>query len=256
MVASHHVEFYDTWLGFEPHVAAGGIATLSPLQVEDHDGESMSNSLYEVARQLLEKDKFVVTVAGEHTGIVGAVRAHAERYDDLTVVQLDAHSDLRPSYEGDPWSHASTAARILDFNKDLIQVGIRSQSKEERALTDEKGISVFFGDSIQKWDGDGLAWADDIVAATSSRVYVTLDCDVMDPSIMPATGTPEPGGLTWRQIMGLLTLLCSEREVVGLDVSELKPIPGIDHPQYIMAKLIYRMIGLVFESRGWSGKDV
>jgi len=241
--ASHQLELFDASLGFKPCAAAGGIATLAPLLADDCNGEAMAERVSRVAGRWLDADKRLITLGGEHTSVVGAIRAHAERYNDLTVVQLDAHSDLRQSYQGDDWSHACAMARVLDFHDNLVQVGIRSQCEEEHALSRERGLPVFYGEAIQTSTEQGRDWVGEVIEATSSRVYVTLDCDVLDPSVMPATGTPEPGGLTWRQVNRLLARLCAKREIVGFDVSELAPVEGLIHPQYTVAKLIYRFVG-------------
>jgi agmatinase len=247
--ASQQVELFDTELGFEPWRACGGIATRAPLTIADcAGGEALMTRLERAVYDWLGDGAMVITLAGEHTGVVGAIRAHAQGFDDLTVLQLDAHSDLRERFEGDPWSHACTMARVLDFHQRIVQVGIRSESREERALADELGLPVFRGESIQRQHDRGIDWIDPIIAACSRKVYITLDCDVFDPTVVPATGTPEPGGLTWMQMNELLLRLCRERQVVGFDISELAPIGAIRHPEFTVAKLIYRLIGLVFKS--------
>ncbi len=246
--ASHQVEFFDAALGFEPHSVCGGIATLRPLTLQgaQDDGEVLEGLLHETVARWLDKDKFVLTLGGEHTSVVGAIRAHCERFDDVTVLQLDAHSDLRESYDDMPWSHACAMARVLDFHTRLVQVGIRSQCREERQRSESLGIPVFYGEALQAASGRGEDWIQSIIDATSSRVYVTLDCDVLEPYWMPATGTPEPGGLTWSQLAELLQRLCAQREVVGLDVNELAPVPTQHFPQYMVAKLLYRFLGYRF----------
>ena len=244
--ASHQVELFDAGLEFEPHVAANGIVTLAPLRVDDCDGETLAGRVHGVCTHWLDAGKRVVTLAGEHTGAVGAIRAHAEKHDDLTVLQLDAHSDLRCIYEDSPWSHACAMARVLDFHAGLVQVGVRSQCGEEAALARERGIPVFGGESILQWEEDRIDWVREVIAATAPKVYVTFDCDVLDPSVMPATGTPEPGGLTWRQVDRLLDRLSAERQLVGMDVSELAPIPTLSHPQFTIARLVHRAIGYMF----------
>jgi N1-aminopropylagmatine ureohydrolase len=241
--ASHQVELYDASLGCKPYAAAGGIATLAPLETDDCDGAAMAERLNSAAGHWLDADKRVIALGGEHTSVVGTIRAHVERYRDLTVLQLDAHSDLRPSYQEDPWSHACAMARVLDFHENLVQVGIRSQSEQERAISQERGLPVVYGEAIHGSEERGRDWIAQVIEATSRRVYVTFDCDVLDAPAMPATGTPEPGGLTWRQVTRLFARLTVEREVVGFDVSELAPIEGFNHPQYTVAKLIYRFVG-------------
>ncbi|MHC5006144.1 MAG: agmatinase [Planctomycetota bacterium] len=251
LAASHQVEFHDTELGYEPWAAAGGIATMSPLAIgEADDGQTVVEKVEEVVGGCLDRGKAVVTLAGEHTGVVGAIRAHARRFDRLTVLQLDAHSDMRRTYLDDPWNHACTMARVLDFHREVVQVGIRSESLEDAGLVQEYQVRVFPGAGIQR-DADGrVDWIAPIIDACSENVYVTLDCDVLDPSVMPATGTPEPGGLTWTQLNELLTRLCRRRCVVGFDLSELAPVRGLRFPEFTAAKLVYRFIGWIGRAHG------
>jgi agmatinase len=249
IAASNEVELFDAALGLEPYRAVAGIATLEPLRFEDGDGQALCESLRREAGRWLDRNKFLVTIGGEHTSIVGAIRAHCDRHDELTVLQLDAHSDLRPEYQGSRWNHACAMARVLDFHADLAAVGIRSQTRAERELATERGIPVIYAHEIHADGGTGAGWLERVLEVTSPHVYVSLDCDVMDPSIMPSTGTPEPGGLSWQQIDALLERLCRRRRVVGLDVSELAPIEGLVHPDFTMAKLIYRFIGHLIGGR-------
>jgi agmatinase len=230
-------------LGIEPVQAVRGIATLDPLDVDGLGGEELAERLRKTVGGWLDRGKFVITLGGEHTSVVGAIKAHCETFSDLTIVQLDAHSDLRPSYLGDPWSHACAAARVLDFHDALVQVGIRSQDREERAFSEGKGLPVFYAHEIHCCQEEREDWIGLIIRTTRKHVYLTFDCDVLDPSVLPATGTPEPGGITWSQIDRFLARICRERKVVGLDVSELSPIPGLEYPQYNVAKLIYRFLG-------------
>ncbi len=246
--ASREVELYDAALGFEPCIAAGGIATRPFLDVGGCNGPALAERLHGEVRKWLEAGKFVIALGGEHTSVIGAVRAHCEGRDDVTVLQLDAHSDLRPAYLDDPWNHACAMARVLDFCPSLVQVGIRSQCREECSAAAQHNVRAFFAHDIHAADERGEDWIGEMLGALSGHVYVTLDCDVFDPAVIPATGTPEPGGLTWRQVTTLLARLCSERQVIGLDVSELAPIPGVHHPQFTIAKLIYQFIGFRFGS--------
>lgn len=248
--ASCEVELYDTELGFAPWEAAGGIATLRPLPIgADDDGAAVAGALDRVVAEWRERGKRVVTLAGEHTGIVGAVRAHARMAPGFTVLQLDAHGDLRDRYTGDPWNHACAMARVLDFHDDLVQVGIRSEAPEDRAPAERRGVRTFPAHRIHDDAERGVDWIAPVLDECAERVYVTFDCDVLDPSIMPATGTPEPGGLTWRQVNALLDRLCRARQVIGFDVSELSPVAGLDHPQFTIAKLIARFAGWMGAAR-------
>lgn len=241
--ASHQVEFFDAELGFAPVERAGGIATQEPLPVMGCDGASVAKCLEQVVSATLARGQFVVTLGGEHSSIVGAVRAHCAAFGDVSVLQLDAHSDLRPVYEGSPWNHACAMARVLDFHDTLVQVGIRSQEADERRTSEALGLPVLYAHEIHEADERGDDWIHRVVAALRPLVYLTFDCDVLDPSVMPATGTPEPGGLSWRQVNRLLARLCRQRKIIGADFCELAPIPGMLHPQFSMAKLIYRLIG-------------
>lgn len=244
--ASHEVELFDAALGFEPYIAAGGIATRAPLEIAGLDAPGLAEQLRLEAKHWLEREKLVITLGGEHSSIVGAVHAHSDRFKDLTVLHFDAHSDLRPEYQGSAWNHACAISRVLDVHDHVVQVGIRSQAKEERAIAEEKGVRVFYAHEIHKRHSNKAPWVRQVIDATRPNVYITFDCDAFDPSVIPATGTPEPGGLTWQQVDTLLSRLCVERNVVGLDINELAPIAGLRHPQFTMAKLLYRFIGYRF----------
>lgn len=243
--ASQQVEFYDTRLGLAPIDAVKGIVTLPYLEVNNGDGSELAARLQKVVTLWLERGKCVVTLGGEHTSVVGAIQAYADFFDNLTVLQLDAHSDLRASYQDSPWNHACAMARVRDFNENIVQVGIRSECEEESDLVSKAGIPVFYAESIHERERKGEDWIADVIAATSSQVYITFDCDAFDPSIMPATGTPEPAGLDWPQVDSLFSRLSRERQVVGFDLSELAPIAGLTHPQFSIAKLVYRLLGYI-----------
>lgn len=240
--ASAQVELFDAALGREPWRLAGGVATLAPLEVQGLSAPEMNARLEENVARALDEGRFVITLGGEHSSIVGAVQAHCRRFERLTVLQLDAHSDLRPSYQGDPWSHASAMARVLDFHDHLVQAGIRSQDKTEREISEAGGIPVFYGEAMVRAQARGEDWIGPIIDTCRQNVYLSLDCDVFDPSLIPATGTPEPGGLDWPMLDLLLERLCAARRLVGFDVSELMPINGLPASQFIIAKLISRLM--------------
>ncbi len=244
--ASHEVELYDSVLGFEIYKQCGGIATLTPLKERTQSGEKLSEILERKTNEWLDKGKFVITIGGEHSSIVGAVYAHIEKYKPLTIIQMDAHSDMRDTYLESKWNHACAMARILDrpYGK-LIQIGIRSEAPEEPAIIKNFGgrITTFHAHKIQK-EGDKII--PKILDELDENVYITFDCDVFDPSIIPATGTPEPGGLSWEWINRFFEILSQHKKIVGFDISELSPIPNLYHPQFTIAKMIYRLLGYIF----------
>ncbi|HOD51699.1 MAG TPA: agmatinase [Candidatus Hydrogenedentes bacterium] len=245
--ASHQVELFDAALDREPVASLGGIATLAPMKPGQKDGRQFARTLKNETEYWIRQGKFVVTFGGEHTSTIGAIQAHCEAYGGLTVLQLDAHSDLRDEYEGSRWNHACAMARVLDFHKHLVQAGIRSQAIEERQKTDALGTPVVYAHQILAPPSGEDSWMKRVIGACRERVYITLDCDVFDPAVIPATGTPEPGGLNWAHVEGLFHRLCSAREVVGMDVTELAPIKGILYPQFTIARLVYRFLGIRFK---------
>lgn len=246
--ASHEVELYDVVVGMETYKECGGIATIKPTKFGAKNCQDLSKKLYELVKNLLNLDKFVVTIGGEHTSVVGAIHAYVENFPDLTVIQFDAHSDLRDTYLGDKWNHACAMARVLDKHKGrLVQIGIRSVGPEELELRKDyqDKLLTFYAHEIK----DDYKSINRIIEYLGEKVYVTFDCDVFDPSIIPATGTPEPGGLTWEWIDCFFKNLAKEKKIVGVDISELAPIPNLHHPQFTIAKLIYRILGYVTISR-------
>lgn len=246
--ASQQVELFDAALNLELVATIPGIATLSPIAPGQRDGRQYARVLRDETAHWINEGKFVATLGGEHTAVVGAIQAHCAAWDDLTVLQLDAHSDLRDEYDGSPWNHACAMARVLDFQSHLVQVGIRSQCREERDKTEALRTPVIYAHEILGAPpGEDASWIKRVIGACKKRVYVTLDCDVLDPAVMPATGTPEPGGLSWQHLDALFRRLCNVREVVGFDISELAPISGLHHPQFTMAKLLYRFLGIRFQ---------
>ncbi|MBI4499466.1 MAG: agmatinase [Chloroflexi bacterium] len=235
--ASLELELFDHELGRE--IAAVGIHTLPELEPQVGDPEAMLARVSAVTRSLLDAGKLVVLLGGEHSLSAGAARAHAERYADLTVLYLDAHADLRDTYQGTRFSHACTARRIAEFAP-LVQVGVRSLSREEHDFLRTRPDIVTFYAEDGPLDGPAV---ERIVAALGSRVYISIDLDVLDPALMSAVGTPEPGGLTWDQTLRLLRTVAQRREIVGFDVVELSPPQGPLSCVYTAAKLTYKLIG-------------
>jgi agmatinase len=237
MEASVNLEFYDVETRTEVH--RKGIHTVSPV-TEKSTPEDLVNAVYSRVMQLLNEDKFPVVVGGNHTVSIGSVKAFAEKYRDLSVLQLDAHSDLRQEYEGSAFNHACTMARISEMAS-AVQVGIRSVSAEELPFIDSERI-FYAHDLWYKKELYGKA-ADKL----SENVYVTIDLDVFDPSIMPSTGTPEPGGLHYYDLMHFLRDVAAKKNIVGFDVVELCPSASNKSPDFIAAKVIYQLLSYIFQ---------
>lgn len=241
--ASRYIELYDQELDAEP--AEVGVVTLPSLHLSSAGPEVAVRELREAYDAILDEagERLVIALGGEHSITSAPVLAHAARArragKRLSVLQFDAHSDLRLEYEGSPYSHASVMARCID-EVDLVAVGIRALTREERQLIREReSITTIFAEEM--WDDD--AWIDRALEALGDEVYVTFDVDYFDPSLIPATGTPEPGGLPWYPTLKLLRRVFTERRVVGVDVVELAPMGGNAAPDFVVAKLVYKMIG-------------
>lgn len=252
--ASCQVEFYDEQLQCEPFREWGGIATAAALDLGEKVDRAAVDAIEHFVSPYVGSGRFLVTLTGEHTGALGAIRAHATRYPDMCVVQIDAHGDLREAYQGNLFSHASVMARVVEDGHSLVQVGIRSISREEIArigTTDR--IATFFAANILDpsgpYEGKASKWIPEVVAACRGPVYLTFDCDGLDASIIPALGTPEPGGLGWYDTLNLVAALADGPGIVGMDVSELAPIEGFAAPQFAIARLIYRMLGRIKAGR-------
>ena len=235
--ASHYVELYDHELDAEPYTI--GIHTLPELLLPSAGPEQALAMLRGVMDVLAESGKFVIMVGGEHSLSSAPILTHADKLGErrLTVLQFDAHADLRCEYGGTPFSHACVMHRVIE-RVDIVPVGIRSLTGDERALIRAKGIPVVFSHELV-----GEEWIDRVVDALGPDVYITFDVDYLDPGLMPSTGTPEPGGGTWHPTLSLMERVFRERNVVGCDVVELSPISGMVAPDFLTAKLIYKMIG-------------
>jgi len=245
ITASHYVEFYDDELHRELCNDVG-IATLPPLRFGKAIHGRAMDMLRSTVKELLKREKFVVTLGGEHTISQGAIKAHQERYPDLSVLQFDAHSDLRESYQGSPYSHASVMARVCEFVNphNVVQVGIRAQCIEEAEFIRAKGVNTFYAHYIRS--AAGARWQDEVLQKLSDNVYVTFDVDGFDPAIMPSTGTPEPNGLFWAETMQLLRRIGEEKRIVGCDIVELAPVKSVTHPDLTAAKLTYKLMNYAF----------
>jgi agmatinase len=237
--ASANMELFDIETGTE--VYRRGIHTASPV-TEKRSPEAMTDAVAARVEEHLGRGRFVVTVGGEHSVSVGSIRAHARRYPGMGVLQLDAHADLRDEYEGSRYNHACVMARVRELCP-ILQVGIRSMDVSELAsITPGR---VFWAHEI----ADDPAWPARVLEQLPGSCYVTIDLDVFDPSVMPSTGTPEPGGLSWYDVLRLLRGVCRRTRVVGFDVVELCPSEHTRAPDFLAAKLIYKFLGYCFEQR-------
>jgi agmatinase len=242
--ASRYVELFDQELGCEP-AARYGVHTLPALELTRAGAGPAMLELRESYARVADaaEDRFLLMLGGEHSITGPAVLAQADRSEArLSVLQMDAHGDLRKSYEGTPDSHAAVMARVLD-RADVVGVGIRAVSEEERELSDAVTAStIIWADEM--WEDD--RWMDRALEALGPKVYLTFDVDYFDPSLMPATGTPEPGGGDWYRTLRFLKRVFAEREVVAADVVELAPMPGNHAPDFLTAKLVYKLLSYRF----------
>ncbi|MBN2663625.1 MAG: agmatinase [Bacteroidales bacterium] len=234
--ASENMELYDIETDFEPYTL--GIHTVEPVSI-NNSPESMSKVVYERTKKLLSDNKFVVSLGGEHSVSIGAIKAFAEKFDNLTILQIDAHTDLRNEYLGSNHNHACVMARAKEFAP-IVQVGIRSMDSCELVNVDKK--RVFFASSIQKNEN----WINNVVDLLTENVYLTFDLDGLDPSIMPSTGTPEPGGLLWYDVINLMEEVIKQKNLVGFDVVELCPNENNKAPDFLAAKFIYKTLSMKF----------
>jgi len=236
MEASVNLEFYDVETATEVHKK--GIHTIEPV-LEKRSPENLVNAVYDKVLHLLNENKFPVIVGGNHTVSIGSVKAFSEQFSNLSVLQLDAHSDLREKYEGSRFNHACTMARVREFAP-VVQVGIRSMSVDELPYADEDRI--FYSHELY-YDKNLYGRALDKL---TENVYITIDLDVFDPSLIPSTGTPEPGGPDYFELLHFLRDVAANRKVVGFDVVELCPSPENKTSDFIAAKIIYQLLSYIF----------
>jgi len=240
--ASQNMELYDEELELEPYKEIG-IHTLPPIDTMDGTLDEVITELFTAQCGLLDDDKFPVALGGEHSLTPPLVSAVTKRYKNLSVLQIDAHADLRDEYQGNPASHACAMRRVLEFCP-AVQVGIRSLSVEEAQAIPHLRTKVYWANDIVH--APLKAWIAKVLADLSPNVYLTVDLDGFDPSIIPATGTPEPGGLDWHQVTSLIRAVAQHKKIVGMDVVELLPQPGEHASDFLAAKLIYKSLGYIF----------
>jgi agmatinase len=236
MEASVNLEFYDVETDSEAHLF--GIHTIEPI-IEKRSPESLVDAVYSKVLFLLNQEKFPVVVGGNHTASIGSAKAFTEHFGNLSILQLDAHSDLRNEYEGSPYNHACATARMREFAP-VIQVGIRSMSQEEASCADWERIFLAHELYLDKTKYQKA------IDKLTENVYITIDLDVFDPSLIPSTGTPEPGGPEYFEIMNFLKEVIWKKNVVGFDVVELCPSPANKAPDFIAAKIIYQLLSYKF----------
>ena len=237
--ASENMELYD--IETDSEVYKKGIHILDEIS-ENSSPEKAFKAVYQKTKELLKSNKYLTFVGGEHSVSIGIIKAFYEKYNNLTVVQLDAHADLRASYLDSPFNHACALYDAWK-NTNLIQIGIRSMDISEKENMNFS--NVFFAEEMYQ----NSSWMEKSISKMTNDVYVTLDLDVFDPSIMPSTGTPEPGGMLWNEIIIFLNRLFTKKNVVGFDIVELAPIDNIVAPNYLVAKLYYKMLSYKFKGQ-------
>lgn len=236
--ASRYLELYDIETNSEVYIK--GIFTARPINAAS--SALLIKKTYSAVSQYLKDNKLVITLGGDHSVSIGVIKAYAGHCQDLSILHLDAHADSRESYEGTPFNHACVIARAREFTKNIVSAGIRSMDVSERSGIEKK--KMFFAHDIH----DSDKWIRKAVRELTDTVYITIDVDVFDPGIMPSTGTPEPGGLGWYQVMQLLSAVSRSKRIVGFDVVELCPSKS-KAPDFLAAKLIYTLLSYIYANR-------
>ena len=241
--ASHQVELFDEELNKEPYKEIG-IKTVKPFAIKKKIGDAL-DQLSAINKEILSKNRFPMVFGGEHSITPGSIKPFVKRYDQITLLHFDAHADLRESYQGEKFSHASAIKRCLDFkNVNVVSFGIRNLSQPEMEFynNNRNRIEIFWGKDKKSWD---LSILDKLFK--DKTVYITFDVDGFDASIMPATGTPEPGGLLWEDVLPIIKEVCKISNIVGADINELAPIKNFDSYNFLVAKLAYKILAYTFE---------
>ena len=242
--ASRNMELYEEETDAEVYKI--GIHTL-PEFAPRETPEAMMNALYDETKELLKSNKFLCLIGAEHSVSAPVIRAHAEKFHNLSVLQIDAHADLRDEYDNTPHSHASVMARVVkDLRLPSVQIGIRSISADEaRAISEGLPTKIYWAkDIVGRTD-----WINDAIENLTDNVYLTIDIDGLDPSLVPTTGTPEPGGLGWYETLTLIRKLAEKRRVVGMDLVEFAKTDNSDAPAFLCAKLIYKSLAYIFREQ-------
>jgi agmatinase len=242
LAASRNMELYDEELELEPYKEIG-IHTLPAIDTADGTLDEVISEIFTAQLGLLEDEKFTVALGGEHSLTPPLVSATAKKYKNLSVLQIDAHADLRDEYQGNPASHACAMRRVVEICP-AVQVGIRSLSVEEAQAIPRLHTSIYWAKDIAR--APLKSWIAKVLADLSPNVYLTIDLDGFDPAFVPATGTPEPGGLDWMQVTSLVRAVADHKKIVGMDVVELLPQPGDHASDFLAAKLVYKCLGYIF----------
>lgn len=244
--ASRFVELYDEELDWELYREVG-ICTLAPYNFRGKKDTEAMQFITQKTIELLKKNKFIVSLGAEHTVTYGIVRAFQQHlYPNFSILQIDAHSDLRASYQDNPWSHASVMARCRELDIPITQVGIRAQCIEESIICKEDpDVHTFYAHQIDEDE----KWVKKVLKTLQPCVYITIDADGFDPSVIPSVGTPEPNGLNWKQVLRLLKKVAKEKQIIGFDVVEVLPRAEDTISEYTLAKLIYRLLGYIYKNK-------
>jgi agmatinase len=238
LAASANMELYDEELQKETY--RDGIYTASAVETDARGPKYMVDAVQQAVADILVDRKIPVMLGGEHSISFGAALAMKNAYPDISVLHFDAHADMRDQYQGSPFSHACVARRIYETCP-IVQVGIRSMSMNEAVFMKENRVKSYSADFVL----DDPHWIETILQHLAGDVYISIDLDALDPAVMPATGTPEPGGISWRHILKLLQVVSKKCKVRGFDVVELSPIPGMVAPDFLATKMIYRIMGYI-----------
>ena len=246
LAASHHIEFYDEELDATPWELVGGIAT-HPTPELPVDPGAAESAIFEIAAPLVRPDRMLLSLGGEHAVTAPLVRAHRGLWPSLSVVQIDAHADLRDSYLGSPYNHACPMRRIVEDGVHLTGIGIRSLDESERRFVRGERSRLYLGHQVA---GRLASLADEIIdGVPAGPVYLTIDLDGFDPAVVPAVGTPVPGGLGWSETLAFIRRLCESRQIIGADVVELAPRDGLHYADAAAARLVHKIIGYVAVAR-------
>lgn len=230
--AAENMELYD--IETDSEVYQQGIFLADPITTDSSPEEMVNDVAFQIGKYL-DTGKFVTMIGGEHSVSIGSIRAFQEKFDDLTILQLDAHTDLRPEYDGSKCNHACAMHEASKYSN-IIQVGIRSMDSSEKPFIDEDFLFTMYDIRSNRY------WKEDVTNLLGKNVYITIDLDAFDPSIMPSTGTPEPGGLLWHETLDLLKRVFYKSNVVGFDIVELAPMQGNHGPDFMAAKLFYKLL--------------